>query len=231
MSLNGYERDNRLVAVWPVASQGVTGSERIVVTGWKNVPPRIRDDMLVNRRVFPNDIEISEMLFRSGADGPDRFDNDDAVYIVVTDGDDRRYLGSARLVPTEVPTILNNMARELISFPHIMRGPRIWELSRVCSVTNRRLREVRMPSIDIVLGELLATVVEVADSHGVQKIVYITGDGMLDALSRVGCIPRLIARPAICPEIYPHVVVLEVGEIPLQRIKKTARENVGVRAF
>lgn len=224
MSINECEWDNGLVNVWPLLS------ERIVVAGWKNVPPRMQDDILVNRRSLHNDIELSKTLLRDGACGLDEFDNNSALYIIVTDRYDGRYLGSARLIPTVVSTILNDTARELISFPHVTRGPRIWEMSRVCSATNRRVCEARKPSVDVVLGELLATVVEVAAYSGVKQLVYMTGDGMLDALERIGWPPRLIARPAICPEIAPHVVFLEVGEIPLLRIKATTRANIGVRA-
>lgn len=60
----------------------------------------------------------------------DRYDDADAVYIVVTDGGDG-HLGSVRLLPTERAHLLSDV------FPHlcegdIPRGPAIREITRMC---------------------------------------------------------------------------------------------------
>jgi N-acyl-L-homoserine lactone synthetase len=66
----------------------------------------------------------------------DQFDDDHACYLVLTDGSGR-HLGSARLLPTVRPHILNSLYPQLCENAP-PTGPAIFEITRFC--LDRRLR-------------------------------------------------------------------------------------------
>ncbi len=203
---------------------------RIVAEGRSAIPPQFLVDMTVSRALAREDFEIGEEFYGSH-DGLDAFDNDDALYVIVFDKRDETYLGSARLISTTRPHLLRNAAPFLLEFGKTVEGPSIWELSRLCAMSNRRTDAGREHSIDLVAGELLDAAVEVAHRAGVTQIVYVASDSTFDILERIGCAPRLMPRPAIGASWGPHVVLLDVGKIPLQRIRKTTRIKGEVVAF
>ena len=69
----------------------------------------------------------------------DQFDNEDAVYLIVADSAGQ-HLGSARLLPTSKPHILDSL------FPNLCageppRGPNCLEITRFCLGRNQNARE------------------------------------------------------------------------------------------
>lgn len=203
---------------------------RIIVKGRSAVPRQFLIDMTVSRALAREDFEIGEEFFNNH-DGLDAFDNDDALYVIVFDKRDETYLGSVRLISTTRPHLLHDAAPYLLGFGKTLEGPGIWELSRLCTMSNRRTDAGRERSIDLVVGELLDGAVEVAHGAGVTQIVCVASNSMFDILERIGCVPRLMPRPAIGTRWAPHVVLLDVGEIPLQRIRKTTRNRGEVVAL
>jgi len=69
--------------------------------------------------------------------------------------------------------------------------------------------------VDAVVGELVAAAIEAAIDAGVRQIVCVADDPTVDILERVGCLPRLMPRPAHGPNRAPHVALLDVGELSL----------------
>ena len=111
-----------------------------------------------------------------------------------------------------------------------VESPSVWEMSRMCAMTNGRSGETRH-SADVVVGELLVGAVEDAKRAGVREIVCVADDSTLDTLDRMGCLPRLMPRPAFGAGRAPHVAVFDVGEIPLRRIETRAQASGMVVPF
>ncbi len=198
--------------------------------GRSAVPRQFLIDMTVNRALAREDFEIGEEFF-DNRDGLDAFDNDDAFYVIVFDKWDETYLGSARLIPTTRPHLLRDAVPYLLDFGKTLEGPSIWELSRICAMSNRRTGAGQDRSIDLVVGELLDAAVEVARSAGISQIVCVASDSTFDILERTGCAPKLMPRPATSASWAPHIVLLDVGEIPLKRIQRRTRTKGEVVAF
>ena len=194
---------------------------KIVAEGRTGVPLQFLADMTVNRAIVRESFEIGEEFLERGS-GLDTFDNDDAHYVIVYDKADGGYLGSVRMNPTTGPNMLRDAVPYLLESGTSVGSPGVWEMSRMCAMTNGRPGEGRH-SADVVVGELLAGAVEHAKRAGVREIVCVADDWTLDTLDRMGCLPRLMPRPAFGAGRAPHVAVFDVGEIPLCRIEKTTR--------
>ncbi|WP_339864842.1 acyl-homoserine-lactone synthase [Paremcibacter congregatus] len=93
----------------------------------------------------------------------DRFDTEDAIYLLSLDGD-RKLLGSKRLLPTTQPHLMSEV------FPHMVAGdvpagPHIWESSRSCVHPDCRDRGI--------IGHLFLAMVEVGLIMGIEKITFV----------------------------------------------------------
>ena len=202
---------------------------KIVAEGRTAVPLHFLADMTVNRALVRESFEIGEEFLEEGS-GLDAFDNDDAHYVIVYDKADGGYLGSVRMNPTTGPTLLRDAVPYLLASGTTVESPSVWEMSRMCAMTNARDGE-GPHSADVVVGELLTGAVEDAKRAGVREIVCVADDSTLDTLDRMGCLPRLMPRPAFGAGRAPHVAVFDVGEIPLRRIEKTIRTSATVVEF
>ena len=106
----------------------------------------------------------------------DQFDNDNAVYIIVTD-DHGNHQASARLLPTTRPHILSEL------FPHLChsafpRGPAVMEITRFCldrrlNSKQRRSARNRLISamVRFALGQAILTYTGVAEISWLQQIL------------------------------------------------------------
>ena len=202
---------------------------KIVAEGRTAVPLHFLADMIVNRALVRKSFEIGEEFLEEGS-GLDAFDTDDAHYVIVYDKAVGCYLGSVRMNPTTGPTLLRDAVPYLLASGTTVESPSVWEMSRMCAMTNARDGE-GPHSADVVVGELLTGAVEDAKRAGVREIVCVADNSTLDTLDRMGCLPRLMPRPAFGAGRAPHVAVFDVGEIPLRRIEKTIRTSATVVEF
>jgi acyl homoserine lactone synthase len=62
----------------------------------------------------------------------DPFDRDDTVYVAATD-DDGALVGTARLLPTTRPHLLNTVFPALLQGQPLPASPQVWELSRLAA--------------------------------------------------------------------------------------------------
>jgi acyl-homoserine lactone synthase len=79
----------------------------------------------------------------------DEFDNEHATYLIIAD-EEGDHLGSARLLPTIRPLILDSLFRDLCAAPPPV-GPRVFEITRFClsrrqNAASRRLTRNRLVS-------------------------------------------------------------------------------------
>ena len=88
----------------------------------------------------------------------DQFDDDNAVYLIVHDGDGT-HLGSTRLLPSTGPHILKDLFPNLCDGGEVPTGEHIWEMTRLVyspdirdmAVLNRVRMRLRMAMIEYAL--------------------------------------------------------------------------------
>jgi N-acyl-L-homoserine lactone synthetase len=130
----------------------------------------------------------------------DQFDDEHAVYVLVT-GPDYRHLASARLLPTARPHILGSLFPQLCAGA-VPAGPRIYEITRFCLDPGQHARERRAARnalvsalVSFALERGIATYTGVAEVDWLQQILAFgwncrplgipqrLGSGMLGALA------------------------------------------------
>lgn len=90
----------------------------------------------------------------------DQFDNEFAIYLIVTDHDGR-HLASARLLPTTRPALLDSLFPDLASH-HAPRGGDVFEITRFCLSPGIGARLRRTARDTLLLG-----LAEFALAHGI----------------------------------------------------------------
>ena len=132
------------------------------------------------KRVFVDalgwDVPIVEDVFEI-----DQFDNEHAVYMVVSDQSRARHLASVRLLPSERPHILGDIFPQLCAGP-APRGPGVWEITRLCmSPSVSPLRQAMMLRRELALG-----LVEHALAHAIERYTQVHLAAHLPQLLAVG---------------------------------------------
>jgi acyl-homoserine lactone synthase len=77
------------------------------------------------------EVQGLEKLRRADGMVRDRFDTDDAIYLLLSD-DDGTVRGALRLLPTTGPHVLSDVVPELCDFRGVQRDAKTLELSRLC---------------------------------------------------------------------------------------------------
>lgn len=119
----------------------------------------------------------------------DQFDNEEATYIVITD-EDRGHLGSARLLPTVRPHILDTLFADLCD-GEVPCGPDTFEITRFCldrSLRAAQRREVR--------NALVTALADHALSSGIARYTAIAEMGWFQQILAFGwrCMPLGLPR-------------------------------------
>jgi acyl-homoserine lactone synthase len=109
----------------------------------------------------------------------DQFDDPHAVYLVLTD-DEGAHLGSARLLETERPHILDTMFRELSDGP-VPCGPRIREITRFCLDPTQNARQRR-----ITRDTLVSALADYALATGIEHYTGVAELGWLQQILAFG---------------------------------------------
>jgi acyl-homoserine lactone synthase len=108
----------------------------------------------------------------------DRFDNEDAVYLI--EAQQGRHLASIRLLPTTKPHLMSEVFSGLCA-SGVPRGPDIWEFTRFCISPDVSKPEARR------LLELMRTAtVEYAQLYGITRYTCVTHLAFLSQLLALG---------------------------------------------
>lgn len=111
----------------------------------------------------------------------DQFDDEHAVYLVVSDQSRSRHLASVRLLPTSRSHILGNIFPQLCAGP-VPRGEDVWEITRLCmSPAISPLRQAMMLRRELALG-----LVEYALANGIRRFTQVHLASHLPQLLAVG---------------------------------------------
>lgn len=111
----------------------------------------------------------------------DQFDDEHAVYLVVSDQLRTRHLASVRLLPSQRAHILGDIFPQLCAGP-VPRGEDIWEITRLCmSPAISPLRQAMMLRRELAVG-----LVEFALAHGIRQFTQVHLAAHLPQLLAVG---------------------------------------------
>ncbi|MCA1196503.1 autoinducer synthase [Sphingomonas sp. R647] len=118
----------------------------------------------------------------------DQFDDAHARYLVLTDAD-HRHLGSARLLPTTRPHILDTLFPALCAGP-VPSGPEIFEVTRFC--LDRRLGASRRR---IVRDQLVTALTQHALANSIRTYTGVAEQGWLGQVLRFGWNATRLGQP------------------------------------
>lgn len=118
----------------------------------------------------------------------DQFDDEHARYLVLTDRTGG-HLGSARLLPTTRPHILDSLYADLCAKAP-PKGPAIYEITRFC--LDRRLRA---PERRAARDTLVAALADYAIEHGIQRYTAIAEMGWFQQIVAFGWRCRPLGLP------------------------------------
>jgi acyl-homoserine lactone synthase len=121
----------------------------------------------------------------------DQFDDEHAVYLVVR-GAQGEHLGSARLLETERPHILDTLFPQLCAGP-VPRGPAIREITRFC--LDRRLPAARRRAVRNALVSALA---DHALERGIAAYTGVAEIAWLQQILAFGWACRPLGLPTLC---------------------------------
>jgi len=177
------------------------------------------DAMFRNRALTFHDRLGWDVVVRDGYER-DGFDDAHPLYLVSVDPETNEYRGSLRLLPTIGPNMLRDVFPFLLPNGEIVESATIWESSRICA--NSMLGDGRNPKgANVVFGELLAGIGEVAILAGLTQIVSVFDARIFKLLRAAGCNPTVIGKPQRIGETMSYAGLFETGEGPLRRIRDT----------
>jgi acyl homoserine lactone synthase len=110
-------------------------------------------------------------------------------------------------------------------FPYLLRDGEfiesvtIWESSRICAAVKDGQPGRSKNGVNVVLGELLAGIGEVAIIAGPTQIVSVFDARIYRVLRAAGCNPQLIGRPRRIGDAMCYAGLFDTGEGPLQAIR------------
>lgn len=128
----------------------------------------------------------------------DQYDTDDTVYLLAIDDKDR-LRGAMRLLPTQSKHLMTDFFAHMCA-DGVPRGPEIWEISRVYSLTGRHMMLER----DRTLSELICGMYEFALDSGIKQFSTISIMSMFPTILKAGW----NVTPLGLPEVVDGEVVI-----------------------
>lgn len=151
----------------------------------------------------------------------DQFDRDDTVYVVAHNGN-HEVIGTARLLPTTRPYLLDEVFPNLLHGMEPPHSPDVWELSRFAAVDfsvqgSSALAQFSSP---IAVGLLQASL-ECAARHGAKRFITVSPLGVERLLRIAGFRAHRLAPPVI---VEGHPVFACSISCEMQAAPSAARE-------
>jgi acyl homoserine lactone synthase len=157
----------------------------------------------------------------------DKYDSEDPVYVMYTDEDQQKLIGSLRLLPTTGPTLVADYFEDTVPDSARLTSPYIWECTRFC-VDEDYLGNGNRDDLIFASGVLFAALGEVAIEAGIQSILANFDARMHRLYRRVGCDVEVLGSTdrygptvylgsfAVSEEILGRIMArLRIGQAPL----------------
>jgi N-acyl-L-homoserine lactone synthetase len=127
----------------------------------------------------------------------DQFDRADTLYLVACE-EGGRFVGTARLLPTDRPYLLAMVFPQLMGDAPPPRSADIWEISRFAAVDfDKAGRHVSRQFSSPVTHCLLAEIMRMAAAHGVSRLITVSPRGVERLLRRRGEVAQRAAKPVV----------------------------------
>lgn len=138
----------------------------------------------------------------------DQFDDKFARYLIITDRD-QQHLGSARLLPTERPHLLDTVFPTLCD-QEPPRGEKIWEITRFC--LDRRLHAAERHETR---NQLVTALVEHGLANGVERYTGVAEMAWLQQILGFGWQCRALGEPVRCgPSLLGALEITVTADTP-----------------
>lgn len=116
----------------------------------------------------------------------DAYDHDKTVYVIAKD-DEEEIVGCARLLPTTLPYLLEEVFPELLNGLVPPKASDIWELSRFTSLNLAEgLRDNNGQLSNKTTAELLMHAIKIAKARGAKRIISVSPIGVERLLRSLG---------------------------------------------
>lgn len=136
----------------------------------------------------------------------DQFDHDDTLYVIAKN-EAEDVVGCARLLPTTLPYLLEEVFPELLNGQAPPKSDDIWELSRFTSLDLNDCDVMARKQFSAESSvALLKASIEVAKQHGAKKMISVSPIGVERLLRRAGFQCHRAGPPVIL-DGYPLVAV------------------------
>ncbi len=153
-----------------------TKASAAILAGAGLMPDMWRDRKQVFVDTLGWDVPVVDECFEI-----DQFDDENAVYLVVSDQSRTRHLASVRLLPSTRPHILGDIFPQL-SAGTVPRGANIWEITRLCmSPAIGAVRQAMLIRRELALG-----LIEYALANGISRYTQVHLASHLSQLLAVG---------------------------------------------
>ena len=173
--------------------------------------PKEMDAMFRNRALTFSERLGWEVTVKDGHER-DVFDDANPLYLVSVDPVNGEYWGSLRLLPTTGPNMLRDVFPFLLGDGEFIESATIWESSRICAIAAEGQPERNRNGVNLVVGELLAGIGEVAIKAGLTQIVSVFDARIYRVLRAAGCNPQIIGRPRRIGGTMSYAGLFDTGE-------------------
>lgn len=139
----------------------------------------------------------------------DQFDHDETIYVIAetqsSKTNKRNIVGCARLLPTTMPYLLEEVFPELLNGAEIPKSEEVWELSRFtsCDLAQSTKGSVSQFSPETTVG-LLQAALACAKQRGAKRVISVSPIGVERLLRKAGFKSRR-AGPSMIIDGYPLV--------------------------
>lgn len=169
---------------------------------------RIRHDIYVGERKW-------KALERDDRREVDQFDTLDAIYLLSTEGPERRVVGGSRLVPSLLPHLLSDVFPGLASYRAVPRSPTIFEWTRIYVIPARREQH----AVSYVSCEIMCGVQEFGLDQGLDHFTIVSETFFFPRFLELGWNPEPLGLPQQIDGAPVMAYTVEVSEAALEKTR------------
>jgi acyl homoserine lactone synthase len=148
----------------------------------------------------------------------DKYDDEQPLYIIYTDDQQREVRGSLRLLPTTGPTLLSECFADTLPDAIHLSAPTIWECTRFC-IDDRLLEREASEGLLFASAKMLVGLGDVAISAGIESIIGNLDASMLRLYQRIGCEVEILGSTSRYGQPV-YLGLFPVTELLLRRTKR-----------
>ncbi len=163
-------------------------------------PLSLKKSLVANMGNYRHRVFVQKLGWQLQCEGEleyDQFDRDDTVYVIATD-EEESVVGTARLLPTVRPYLLDTVFPQLMGGLPLPASDDVWELSRFAAVDFKAVSSsaIRQFSSPVAVG-LLRESLRCAAALGTKRLITVSPLGIERLLQRNGFRAHRAAPPVV----------------------------------